>query len=244
MEKRKPLVLAQTKALVDSLISSSRLSSQASQNGAKISSSSDDTTLYLELLAGILRISNEKMEVSESKIRSLDHSALVGLSTSVLKRLSTASGSLVLVKNVDTNIQRIAQAVVLDPPVAREQSFDANVGSSNNPYAMPIFPCYTFPQTYNELLDEAIAYVSPQLAFNIGMHTSCLISLIGHGKGALASLFGVQEDKETNRKEKVSAVNVRLETLPYWPRYASHLRVSFVKIPECGTIESLKKVLN
>ncbi|GAB4831812.1 peroxisomal assembly protein [Ancistrocladus abbreviatus] len=241
VERRKPLVLASTKALVNSYLSSSstRLYNQA--NGSSSQSADLPSCSNLELRAGILRISGEKKKISLPGIASLDDSALVGLSTSSLKRLSITSGSLILVKNVETNMQRIAQAIVLDPPVAREKCLDDEASSTNAPHVMLVFPFYSLSQNCDPPFNLSVAYLSPLLAFNIGLHTSCLTSLLSHGKETLASLFDVQECKETSGIENMDcAVNVRLEARCHLSHYASHLRVSFVKIPECGTIETLK----
>lgn len=84
--RRKPLVLSSTKILVNSVLSSTRL------NEACPANLSGDG---LRLKAGILRVSKDKNGISDSKLASLDDSALIGLSTSTLKRLSITSGSLV-----------------------------------------------------------------------------------------------------------------------------------------------------
>ena len=83
--RREPLVLASTKALLDSAVSSS-------QRGGD----GDDAPSHLSLSAGILRLKTNS-EIGEPKLSSLDESALVGLSISVLKRLRVTSGSLVSV---------------------------------------------------------------------------------------------------------------------------------------------------
>jgi len=106
---------------------------------------------------------------------------------------------------------------------------------------MLVFPSLSFPQTQHQALDQKVAYLSPLLAFNVDLHTSCLTSLLRHGKESLESLFDVKDGVEkSERGIEDCVVNIRLEPWPYLPRYASHLRVSFVKIPECGTIESLR----
>lgn len=80
--RRKPLVLASTKTLLNSVLSSSRLG-----DGERVAGDDDDDwPRGLQLPAGILRC-------SEAKLASLDDSALVGVSISVLKRLSITSGS-------------------------------------------------------------------------------------------------------------------------------------------------------
>ncbi|GMN38088.1 hypothetical protein TIFTF001_007343 [Ficus carica] len=228
--RRKPLVLASTKTLLNSVLSSSRLG-----DGERVAGDDDnDWPCGLQLPAGILRC-------SEAKLASLDDSALVGVSISVLKRLSITSGSSVLVKNVDTGKQRIAQAVVLDPPYKQEGSAETELSTSHSSPAMLVFPSCTYPETELESLDRGVAYISPKLAFNLDLHLSCFKSLVQGGEDTIASYFRDNMDDQISRKGvETSLVRLQLEPLRLLPRYASHLRVSFVKIPKCGTLESLK----
>ncbi|KAE9464038.1 hypothetical protein C3L33_04054, partial [Rhododendron williamsianum] len=237
VERRKPLVLSSTKALINSVLSSSR-----PQEIHEIDRrSGDESSPSVLLQAGILRLSKDGKETGESKVDSLDDSALVGLPTSVLKKLSITSGSLVVVKNVDTDIQRIGQAFVLDPPLNQEHFCENKLPISRSPQAMLVFPSYNYPPSHLVPLDREAAYVSPLLAFNLGLHVSCFKSLVHQGKETLASLFEVKVDEETNGKgSETSAISLRLKPYGELPRYASHLRISFVKIPECGTLESLR----
>lgn len=87
--RRKPLVLSSTKTLISSLLNSSNPEAQSQ------SISGDKSTPGVQLQAGILRLTNGKTVISDPKLGSFDDSALVGLSTSMLKRLSITSGSLV-----------------------------------------------------------------------------------------------------------------------------------------------------
>ncbi|KAM7495900.1 hypothetical protein LguiA_020314 [Lonicera macranthoides] len=239
--RRKPLVLSSTKVLLNSLLLSS--SSITNQRDDGIDPSSTANCL-LQLPAGILRFSFEEDQTLISSLPNLvsfDDAVLVGLSTSALKNLSITSGSLVLVKNFETSIQRIGQAVVLDPPSTHEDLVDNKLPSSKSMRAMLVFPSYNFPQTKQVPLIPEVAYLSPLLAFNLNLHVSCFKSLVHQGKDALASLFEFKDDDETNEKgSQESAINLHLEPWPHSPRYASHLRASFVKIPECGILESLK----
>ncbi|KAF5744157.1 hypothetical protein HS088_TW08G00753 [Tripterygium wilfordii] len=234
VERRKPLVLASTKVLIDSVLSSSRLTGtdKVAENKLTVEISS----LKLQLPAGILRFSKDNLDPKQA---ALDDSALVGLSTSVLKRLSVTSGSLVLIKNVEANLQRVAQVVALDPPTACASG--SKLPFSSSPRTMLIFPSFRFPQEEHPLLDKEVAYLSPLLAFNLDLHTSCLKSLVRQGNETLASLFEAKGDGVGCGEGSDDSV-INLEVVPFTqlPRYASHLRASFVKIPECGTIESLK----
>ncbi|ONH93828.1 hypothetical protein PRUPE_8G255300 [Prunus persica] len=233
--RRKPLVLTSTKTLINSVLSLSRPSEDHRVHDV------DDASTSLQLPPGILRISKDKTAISSPKLASFDDSALVGLSTSVLKRLSITSGSLVVVKNVETNIQRTAQAIVLDPPNSHDCAADVEPSLSQVSHTMLILPSYTFPENDHMSLNREVAYISPLLAFNLDLHTLCLKSLVHRGEETLASYFGVRVDDEVSGKGiEASVVGLLLEPHPQLPRYASHLRASFVKIPECGTLDSLK----
>lgn len=237
VERRKPLVLASTKALINSLLHKQPLG----RVDANAPLFTDDSPPSLQLQAGILRFSKDRDGIRSGVAASLDDSALVCLSTADLKRLAITSGSLVLIKNIDTNDQRIGQAVAQDPPSPNDQLSNVEVGSSSTSNTMLVFPSLNFPQTQHRALNQKVAYLSPLLAFNVDLHTSCLTSLLRHGKESLESLFDVKDGLEkSERGIKDCVVNIRLEPWPHLPRYASHLRISFVKIPECGTIESLR----
>lgn len=147
----------------------------------------------------------------------------------------------VVVKNVETKIQRTAQAIVLDPPNSHDCAADVEPSLSQVSHTMLILPSYTFPENDQMSLNREVAYISPLLAFNLDLHTLCLKSLVHRGEETLASYFGVRVDDEVSGKGiEASVVGLLLEPQPQLPRYASHLRASFVKIPECGTLDSLK----
>ncbi|KAG5231770.1 peroxisome biogenesis protein [Salix suchowensis] len=237
--RRKPLILSSTKILIDSVLSSSPLSSTSSERSQlPLATDNISPSPSLQLVAGILRLSEGKLASS------FDDSSLLAISTSILKRLSVTSSSLVLIKNVEANIERIAQVVALDPPRNDENELKSSAKLRISCTTMRLFPTCIFPpDDPSLLLDREIAYLSPLLAFNLGLHVSCLKSLVRRGDESLASLFEVDgetcdEDVSANREDSV--ISVGLEPLARLPRYASHLRVSFVKIPECGTLESLK----
>ncbi|KAL7151206.1 hypothetical protein ABFS83_04G016200 [Erythranthe nasuta] len=230
--KRKPLVLSSTEVLVNSLLNP-RKTTEDSDGIDEISTSS--SALTLQSTAGILRFSKD------ATFDSVDASALVGLSTSMLKRLSITSGSLILIKNVDTNVNRIGQAVVLDPPNPDKNSSKYESVCPHAPNTMLVFPSRTYPQNQSSTLDPQVAYLSPILAFNLNLHLSCLKSVVQQGKETLSSLLKVKADGETNGKDNdPSTLSIGLQPWAELPKYASHLRASFVKIPECGTLERLK----
>lgn len=225
-------MLSSTKALVDSLLNSRR-ATEDSDGIDEIDPS--PSARSPQLTAGILRF------CKDTKVNSVDGSVLVGLSTAALKQLSITSGSLILVNNVDANVSRIGQAVVLDPPNPDDSSPEDGSVISHGPRKMLIFPSYGYPQAQPETLDHQVAYLSPILAFNLNLHLSCLKVIVQQGKERLSSLFEVKENDEINEKENEPfSVRIGLEPWPEMPKYASHLRASFVKIPECGTLERLK----
>ncbi|MBA0753653.1 hypothetical protein Gogos_021146, partial [Gossypium gossypioides] len=193
-----------------------------------------------KILAGILRVSKDKNGISDPKLASLDDSALIGLSTSTLKRLSITSGSLVLVRNLEAKIQRVAQIVVLDSPNTHVHMSLRKESLSDPPHVMLVFPSYSYPSTGSVSLDCDVAYVSPLLAFNLNLHISCLRSLVYKGTETLAYLFEANVDDKACRGD--TDISLWLEPLGGRPKYASHLRISFVKIPECSSLESLRGI--
>lgn len=107
---------------------------------------------------------------------------------------------------------------------------------------MIVFPTYDLTQQeHSLLLDQEVAYLSPMLAFNLSLHISCLKSLVHQGNEVLEKYFEAKFDEEINGKSATDALKIGLDLEPVSevPGYASHLRVSFVKIPECGAIQSL-----
>ncbi|XP_050265419.1 peroxisome biogenesis protein 6 [Quercus robur] len=245
VERRKPLVLSSTKLLINSVLSSSSSSPPPPQPPPQLADRVEDDVSggTLQLRAGILRFPRDKIAISSHhpNLASLDDAALVGLSTCALKRLSITSASLVLVKNIETNVQRIAQVVVLDPPGMREAAHGIKLSTFGCSHTMCIFPSATFAPEGCLQMGVEVAYLSPILAFNLDLHVSCLNSLVHGGQETLASYFQAKVDDETSGEViEGSVISVGLESLARLPRYASHLRASFVKIPECGTLETLK----
>lgn len=229
-------MLSSTKALISSLLNSST----PNQSDELRRSSGGDSSPSVVSRAGILRLRRGSKELEKSDVdRLFDDAVLVGVSTTLLKRLSITSGSLILVKNVETKALRVGQAFVLDPPSIHGQLRDAS--SPSSPSSVLLFPSYNYPQNHFATSGQEVSYVSPLLAFNLGLHVSCLKSLVHQGKESLAFLFEDKMEKKANGKEsEASTIHVRLEPYNGLPRYASHLRISFVKIPECGTLESLR----
>lgn len=132
---------------------------------------------------------------------------------------------------------------MLDPPkTTLEDTSVTRVPISDALHTMIVFPTYDLTQQDPLLLDQEVAYLSPMLAFNLSLHISCLKSLVHRGNEVLEKYFEAKFDEELNENfaTDASKIGLDLEPVSEVPGYASHLRVSFVKIPECGAIQSLK----
>lgn len=134
-------------------------------------------------------------------------------------------------------------AVALDPP-ATTATTNVDSPSSYSSRTMLVFPSCDFPRSGDTVLDDdKIAYISPLLAFNLNLHVACLKSVLHHGQDVLASYFkaqGKRGDEDAAKSVVDSVINVEVEPLPQPPKFVSLLRVSFVKIPECGILESIR----
>ncbi|EPS73106.1 hypothetical protein M569_01642, partial [Genlisea aurea] len=219
--KRNPLVLSSTEVLVNSLLN------LGEEHIA-------DAVPAVELKAGVLIVSKETIT------HTFDGSALVGVSTSVLKRLSTNSGSLVLIKSTFENFGRIGQLVVLDPPTNSSSSSDECIGegtTGDHGDISGLFPSHVYGRN-RPFLDSEVAYLSPILGFNLNLHLSCFKSVFQQGKEELLSLLDLKADSGMNLK----GFSIGVSLIPHvdLPEYASHLRASFVKLPECGHLRRLR----
>ncbi|THU50431.1 hypothetical protein C4D60_Mb06t20150 [Musa balbisiana] len=241
-DRRKPLVLSSTRALLDSVLGSA--GSQGVGDGAvgaegEARGAADRRRPALRLPVGILRFSDSGGDGSDEL---KENFFVVGLSASVLKKLAIASGSLILLKNSETNVGRIAKAKVLHHPLAGEKYRGCTqqaTSVSSSQRVMKLLPSFTYPSEAYCPSDQEVAYVTPLLTFNLGLHISCLKVLVRSGQESLTSLFEVEEhgeEKETNHHP----LFIDLIPWPDLPKYATHLRISFVKIPECGLLGSLR----
>jgi len=152
--------------------------------------------------------------------------------------------SQVLVKNAEMNTQRVAVAIALDPPSSNTTTLDIDHSPPASSRIMLVFPSCDFPLN-GPLLNGEIAYLSPLLAFNLNLHISCLKSIIHNGQDALSSYFKPQcqvGDEDAAKSIEDSVINIELKPLAQPPRFASLLRVAFVKIPECGILDSIKPI--
>lgn len=85
-------MLSSTRLIVNSVISSSLSDRIAAENAID-----SEVLPVVKLPAGILRLPEERNDITGARLAFLDDSSLLGVSTSALKRLSVASGSLVLI---------------------------------------------------------------------------------------------------------------------------------------------------
>lgn len=142
------------------------------------------------------------------------------------------------------NTQRIAVAIALDPPGIDTTTLDIDNSPLSSSRIMLVFPSCDFPLA-GPLLNDEVAYVSPLLAFNLNLHITCLKSVLHHGQDALASYFkpkGQVGDENGAKSIEDSVINIELAPLAQPPRFASLLRAAFVKIPECGILESIRSI--
>lgn len=143
---------------------------------------------------------------------------------------------------METKVERFGQVVVLDPPNADDHLPDVSDVKEHASPVMVVLPSISFPRD-QKLFKKEVAYLAPMLAFNLGTHISCLNILVNRGREDLGSLFSSKvkvDDLETGSSMDDAFVGLELEACFSLPKYASHLRVSFVKIPRCGTLETLK----
>ena len=148
-----------------------------------------------------------------------------------------------LVKNTDNNVGRIVKAVLFDNPCldeSRSEHTEKVVSAYPSDRAMGFLPCRTFPATGFASMDEDVAYVSPLLAFNLGLHVSCLKLLIQRGGQPFKFCSQAEEIDATASAGSDLSLHLDLLPCPQVPKYALHLRVSVVRIPDCGVLASLK----
>ncbi|OAY74954.1 Peroxisome biogenesis protein 6 [Ananas comosus] len=245
--RRRPLILASTRAILDSVLNSAKSLGAAEGDGVlrpRRSRFADEdggsASASLRLKAGILRFVPEGGGADE-EFNEL--SSFVGVSADVLRSLAITSGSAVLIKNPETNVGRIVKAIVLNRPVLSETQREETqfaISTSFSRNLMSVLPCCIYPAPTNFPLNEVVAYVSPLLAFNLGLHVSCLKLLLRRGEESFNYLSQVERHETEECGISDSYAHVELAPWPDLPKYASHIRVSFVKVPECGILSSLR----
>ncbi|KAK3143703.1 hypothetical protein QOZ80_4AG0303840 [Eleusine coracana subsp. coracana] len=226
--RRKPLVLASTQALLDSL------------PGERRGVLPPPPPEPVRLRAGVLRFPSRAPGGGGGEFGEL--ASFVAFTASALRSLAVVTGTPVLVKNTDNNVGRIVKAVLLDHPALDEQNTEQNetAASASSDCVMGTLPCRSFPVTGSASSDENVAYLSPLLAFNLGLHVSCLKLLIQKEGECFKFCSRVEQHDATARGGSEFSIQLELLPCPQVPRYALHLRVSVVRIPECGVLASLK----
>lgn len=132
--------------------------------------------------------------------------------------------------------------MVLDYLDFAQKSADDEALFSRSNQTTLLFPSYSYSQKCPAQLDQETVYLSPLLIFNLSLHVFCLKSFIGHGKESLSSLFEAQLDNKTSEKENASSfIRLELKPLIKSPKYATHVRISYVRVPGCNTLEFFKK---
>ena len=148
-------------------------------------------------------------------------------------------------KNPETKKGRIAKVLVLDAPSVSMSPGECTKETEQctcHHLVMNVLPTFTYTSNNDVKLEKEIAYMTATLAFNIGLHLSCLKALnvlVQGGEEPLEFLCDVEEHDRDKVIENQTVV-VELASWTHLPRYASHLRVSFVKVPECGMLGSLR----
>ncbi|CAN6454667.1 unnamed protein product [Victoria cruziana] len=263
--RRKPLLLSSNTQLLHNLLRLGQVEEQRDDYRSSFVTSLQEhnespTASVYRLRSGLLRFSRDGIGQFPD---GFNESHSVGVSVSILKRLRVTSGSLVLVRNLVTNIGRIGRIIVLDSPVSdlsecKDQSTDSLIKNR-----LDVLPCCNIPPNI-DMVDQETAYLSPLMAFNIGIHLLYMKYLIhGNEEPAKATKEQDQECMVFCDKSDVLVEIVPLELIHQipsfsilsgkmpkndgqhiFPRYASHLSVSFVRIPTCGALEPLKGELS
>jgi peroxin-6 len=149
----------------------------------------------------------------------------------------------VLIKNAETNVGRIAKIIIMDSTTENAEKLDLVNLESPSGHVMGVLPSHTYPIKTCSILNNAeeVGFISPLLAFNLGLHTSCLKLLLTE-EDKLCRYFESKEEELEGENMTQRNLSLKIEVAPWpnLPKYASHLRVSFVKIPECGMLASLK----
>lgn len=146
-------------------------------------------------------------------------------------------------RNLITNVGRPARVVVLDPPeiqsTARKSDQDETTTPVDN---VSFFPSYTIPAKTGGALNPEVAYLSPPLAFNIGLQVSWLDVLIRRG--------GTKEDSgdqfipslEVYPLPKTSVTHPAVQKiLQGLSQYAAHVRIAHIRTPALASSLSKQK---
>lgn len=212
----------------------------------------------IKLQAGLLTLHDQCfLELFGAHHALLDGADIVGLSVSTLKRLCLRSGSWVMVKHVHTRVGRPARVVVLDPPSrlldCKKENGDVALGC--NDYGMCFLPSVALQSIMTPNLSGDVAYMSPMLAFNLGLHITwiqlwlschCNKNLCSNGvkksclgpsylelsKVDVCSLWQSLPPPSDCSPEHMSEGKENIEQSPL--KFAFHVRIGHVKVPVSG----------
>lgn len=130
--------------------------------------------------------------------------------------------------------------MVLDPPRTDKTLPNCTPLLSQSPQAVLVLPSHSYGDVHSPKVDQETAYVSPILAFNLNLHISCLKSILHQNKETLSPLLDIKGESGGSGNDS-AVISLEIEPLDQLPKYATHLRASFVKIPECGMLDSVRR---
>lgn len=155
-------------------------------------------------------------------------------------------------KHASTNVGRPAQVLVLDPP-SRLHASAEEVGHASSRQDRCFLPSFSLQSDQESKLKAEVAYISPLLAFNLGLHVtwlehwrSCRCNLgsqelrkpclkpsnLEFAKVELCSLHQVLQLPQNHVFAECSADTKHNDEVPL--KYAFHVRIGHVKVPTSG----------
>lgn len=160
-----------------------------------------------------------------------------------LIKMAGASFKQVLVRNLITNVGRPARVVVLDPPeiqsTAKKSDQDETTCSVDN---VSFFPSCTIPAKTGGALNPEVAYLSPPLAFNIGLHVSWLDMLIRRGSEEDSGEGQFLCSLEVHPLPKTSVSHHAVQKILHGlSQYAAHVRIAHIRTPALAANLSKQK---
>eukprot|EP00250_Pteridium_aquilinum_P012046 c20475_g1_i1 orf=236-3310(-) len=260
--RRQPLILQHTADVLSNF--------QPSRNGHESrDSKSQIPTQGLILQAGLLpsqHLSDHSClaELLGANRTAVDEASIVGLSLATLKRLSVCSGSWVMVRHVQTRVGRPARVVVLDPP-HRLIDCKGNGGAACEYEGNRcVLPWVTLCSIKTSALRGDVAYMSSMLAFNLGLHTSCLhqwlschcnkkssssevqkscldVSSLEHSEVDVCPLWKLLPPPSDNFPEQAIEGKENFEIAPF--KFAYHVRIGNVKVPTSGFSQTFNETM-
>ncbi|KAL3677558.1 hypothetical protein R1sor_027506 [Riccia sorocarpa] len=284
--RRDPLVLVGTAAAVDNVLSnrasrSGQGKTEEVSRGQLESSEAPEIALTAGLLLwnernpSLERHPDNKDESSPvtkilekrgggNEAAAFDELTTLGVSASLLRRLSLSSGAWVLVSETSMNVARPARVLVLDPPEdsgveQRASGEDLSLKDSRFP-VLEGFPVYNLVSRCNPEVDKGVVYLSPILAYNLGIHVSWIEFLTSPPSSQTTSGEEVEEEAGRSTAHRANhTVSYSVTIRPFIPvlespvsvnkgtekenlagsrgsrqqriKYASHMRIGVVRVP-------------